>query len=168
MNLASEFLIRSLLIGAGATLTMDLWSAALRRFGIPSLDFALLGRWLAHLPRGRFIHTGIASTAPVPGELWFGWCAHYAIGVSFAALLLAIFGLEWGRSPTLGAALLVGVSTVLAPWFLLQPGLGAGVASSRTKTPLFNAFKSLASHTVFGLGLFLSARATALLVSEIN
>lgn len=165
MNTVSEFAVRSLLIGAGATLTMDLWNAALRRFGIPSLDFALLGRWLAHLPRGRFIHTSIASSAPARGERWIGWCAHYTIGIGFAALLLGLFGLQWGRSPTLGAALFVGIITVLAPWFVLQPGLGAGIASSKTKNPLFNALKSLATHTVFGFGLFLWAHVTALLIT---
>jgi hypothetical protein len=168
MNPTSEFLIRSVLIGAGATLTMDIWSAALRRLGIPSLDFALLGRWIAHLPRGRFIHERIVNSAPVRGELWIGWCAHYSIGVTFAALLLTLFGLQWGRSPTLVPALLVGVITVVAPWFVLQPGLGAGIASRKTKRPVLSAFKSLVSHTVFGFGLFLSAHATALLVSVFN
>jgi hypothetical protein len=168
MNTTAEFLLRSLLIGTGATLTMDVWSAALRRLGVPSLNFAFLGRWLAHLPRGRFIHESIAGTTPVRGELWIGWCAHYSIGVTFAALLLTLFGLQWGRSPTLGPALLVGVITVVAPWFVLQPGLGAGIASRKTKRPVSSAFKSLVSHTVFGLGLFLSAHATTLLVSAFN
>ncbi|HKO91547.1 MAG TPA: DUF2938 family protein, partial [Polyangiaceae bacterium] len=93
MNLAGEFLVRSTLIGAGATLVMDLWAALLRRFGVPSLNFALLGRWIAHLPQGRWLHESIAKTAPVRGERWLGWCAHYGIGVSFAALLLVSFGL---------------------------------------------------------------------------
>lgn len=165
MHPAYEFLSRSILIGVGATLTMDIWSAVLRRLGIPSLNFAFLGRWIAHLARGRFFHQSIAHAAPVRGELWIGWSAHYLIGITFAALLLIVFGLEWGRSPSLAPALFVGVVTVVAPWFVLQPGLGAGIASSKTKTPAFNAFKSLISHTVFGIGLYLSAHATALLVS---
>lgn len=168
MNATSEFLVRSLLIGAGATLTMDVWNGALKRLGIPSLNFAYLGRWLAHLPRGQFIHRSIASTTRVSGERWIGWGAHYSIGVLFAALLLGMFGLRWAHSPTVGEALFIGTITVLAPWFLLQPGLGAGIASSKTNTPVFNALKSLVSHTVFGFGLFLSARATALLASFIN
>lgn len=168
MNTTAEFLLRSVLIGAGATLTMDVWSATLRRFGIASLNLAFLGRWLAHIPRGRLIHQRIADATPVRGELWLGWCAHYSIGITFAALLLTLFGLQWGRSPTLAPALIVGIITVLAPWFVLQPGIGAGVASSRTKAPAFNALKSLVSHTVFGFGLFFSAHATALLVSVGN
>jgi hypothetical protein len=165
MSHTSEFIVRSMLIGAGATVTMDVWAAVLRRLGIPSLDFALVGRWIANLPRGRWRHESIARTAAVRGERLIGWCAHYAIGISFAALLLLTFGLEWGRAPTPGPALFIGVVTVLAPWFVLQPALGAGIASSKTPAPVFNSLKSLMTHTVFGVGLFIAARATVSIAS---
>jgi hypothetical protein len=165
MNQTSEFVVRSLLIGGGATVTMDLWAAILRRFGVPSLDLALLGRWIAHIPRGRWIHQSIARTAPVRAERLLGWCAHYAIGVSFAALLLFAFGLQWAHTPTLLPALLIGIPSVVAPWFVLQPALGAGIASSKTPKPLFNAMKSLVTHIVFGFGLFIAASGTASLVT---
>lgn len=165
MNATSELVVRSVLIGAGATMTMDLWAAVLRRFGIPSLDLALVGRWIAHVPHGTWRHAGIARTPPVRGERVVGWVAHYAIGISFAALLLIAFGSEWGRAPTLAPALFIGVVTVAAPWFVLQPALGAGIASSRTQAPVFNALKSLVTHTVFGFGLFLAARATVAVVA---
>jgi len=164
MTTTTEFVSRSILIGVGATLTMDLWAAVLRRFGVPSLNFALLGRWIGHIPRGRFIHASIASSAPVRGELLIGWSAHYAIGITFAALLVATFGLEWARAPTLPPALLIGVVTVVAPLLVLQPAMGAGIASSKTPRPVFNSVKSLVTHTVFGFGFFLAARAGALLV----
>jgi hypothetical protein len=156
-----EPIVRSILIGAGATLVMDLWAAALRRLGIPSLDFALLGRWVGHLVRGRLAHESIARAAPIAGERALGWATHYAIGVSFAGLLLATFGMTWAASPTLLPALFIGVVTVAAPLLVLQPALGAGVASRRTSAPLFNSLKSLATHVVFGLGLYLAARVTA-------
>lgn len=165
MTTALELVLRSFLIGIGATLTMDLWAALLRRLGIPSLNFALLGRWIGHMPRGRWFHDSIARATPVRGERVIGWCVHYAIGISFALLLLTTFGLEWARSPTPWPALLIGIVTVLAPWLVLQPAFGAGIASSKTPTPLFNAFKSLVTHIVFGLGLFLTAHATALLAA---
>lgn len=156
-----EFVARAALIGVGATLVMDLWALLLKQVGVPSLNFALLGRWIGHLPSGRVRHESIAKAAPVRGELWIGWLAHYSIGISFAALLLAVFGLGWARSPSPGPALLVGIVTVLAPWFVLQPAMGAGIASSKTPRPLFNGLKSLATHVVYGLGLYLSALATA-------
>lgn len=164
MSKGIEFVLRSVLIGAGATLAMDIWAALLRRFGIPSLNFALLGRWVGHLPEGRWVHDSISRAAPVPHETVIGWCAHYTIGISFAALLLGTFGLEWARSPRLYPALCVGVATVVAPLLILQPALGAGIASSRTPAPVFNSLKSLVTHVVFGVGLFLAARATAALI----
>jgi hypothetical protein len=164
VNESIEWVVRSLLIGAGATLLIDLWAALLKRFGVPSLNLALLGRWIGHMPQGRLRHAHIAEAPPVTGERLIGWAAHYGIGIAFAALLLLIFDLRWARSPTLGPALLVGVVTVVAPLFVLQPALGAGVASSKTPAPLFNSLKSLVTHTVFGLGLFLAASATATLI----
>jgi hypothetical protein len=156
-----EVAVRAVAMGVGATLTMDIWAAVLRRFGVPSLRFELLGRWVGHLPRGRWWHEDIARTPPVRGERLLGWCAHYAIGIGFAALLLAVHGLAWARSPTLTPALVIGVVTVVAPLLVLQPALGAGIASWKTPRPLFNSCKSLVTHTVFGVGLFLAAWATA-------
>lgn len=159
-----ELVLRALLIGAGATAGMDLWALLLRRIGIPSLDLAWLGRWVGHLARGRFRHDSIARASPVPGERALGWSAHYAIGITFAALLLALQGPEWARSPTFTPALIVGLLTVVAPLLVLQPALGLGIASSRTPRPLFNAMKSVVTHTVFGVGLWLSARLAALIL----
>lgn len=157
MRTAIECVFRSVFIGAGATLVIDGWAALLRRFGVPSLNFAMLGRWIGHLLQGRLTHESIAKASPVRRELLLGWLAHYAIGISFAGLLLATFGLAWARSPTLGPALIVGVGTVVAPLFILQPALGAGIASSKTPTPVFNTLKSLTTHIVFGVGLFVAA-----------
>lgn len=159
MHTTIELVLRSTFIGAGATLVIDVWAALLRRFGVPSLNFAYLGRWIGHLRRGRLIHESIAKAAPVRRELLIGWFAHYAIGISFAALLLTVFGLDWARAPTLGPALLIGVGTLPAPLFILQPALGAGIASSKTPTPALNTLKSLTTHAVFGVGLFLAATA---------
>jgi hypothetical protein len=163
MNATLEFAVRAVLIGAGATLVMDLWALLLKQIGIPSLNFAHLGRWILHLPKGKWVHESIAKAAPVRGELIVGWCAHYSIGLGFAALLLATFGLRWARSPSLLPALGIGVATVVAPLFVLQPALGAGIASSKTPRPLFNSMKSVVTHGVFGLGLYLAALATAAL-----
>lgn len=107
---------------------------------------------------------GIAQARPVPGELALGWIAHYATGLAFAALLAGIQGLAWLRAPTLVPAVATGVATVAVPLFLMQPGMGAGVASSRTPAPLKNCLRSVLTHAVFGLGLYLSAMAAAWLM----
>ncbi|MFN8090812.1 MAG: DUF2938 domain-containing protein [Vicinamibacteria bacterium] len=149
----------SVLVGGGATLVMDAWLLFLRRaFGVRTLDYAMLGRWLAHVPRGTFVHESIAKAAPVRGERALGWCAHYGIGIAFAALLLGLTGVEWVRTPSLPPALGIGLLTVLAPLFVLQPALGAGIASSRLPNPNASRLRSVATHAVYGLGLYASAR----------
>lgn len=161
MDQALEIALRTLVIGAGATAVADLWGLLLKSLGVPMLDFAYLGRWVGHMPAGRWFHARIAEAAPVKGERYLGWGLHYAIGIAFAALLVSLFGLQWVRHPTLLPALGVGVSTVAAPLFIMQPALGAGIASSKTPAPFRNILKSLANHTVFGLGLYLAASIAA-------
>ena len=150
--------IAALLIGGGATLFMDLWAALQRRLlGTPSLNYALVGRWIGHLWRGRFSHKNIATAPPIRGETALGWFAHYATGVVFAAALLAMWGIEWARNPTLGPALLVGGATVAAPFLILQPGMGAGVAARKTPQPAVSRLRSLVAHISFGIGLYAAA-----------
>ncbi len=159
-----ELVLRAVLIGAGATVVMDLWSLVQRRvFKVPSLDYAMVGRWLGHMPRGCFIHEAIARATPVPGERAIGWTAHYLTGILFAAALLAICGPDWARAPTLMPALLAGLVTVAAPFLILQPGIGAGVAASRTPAPGMARIRSIITHLVFGLGLYIAAKALAVL-----
>ena len=150
-----DYLVCAFLIGAGATAATDLWAIARKRLlGIPSPNYGLVGRWLAHMRRGRFRHDSIAAAAPVHGERLIGWTAHYLTGVAFAAILLGIWDLAWVRHPTLGPALIVGIGTVAAPFLAMQPGMGAGIAASRTPRPAAARFQSLVTHAIFGLGLY--------------
>jgi hypothetical protein len=159
------FLLYAILIGAGATVVMDLWVLFRTRvLGVPPVNYRVLGRWIGHFPQGRFVHDNIAKASPVPGELAIGWAAHYAIGVVFAALLLAIFGLDWARQPTPLPALAVGLATVAAPLFIMQPGMGMGIAASKTPNPATARLRSLVVHAVFGIGLYLSALLLAPLI----
>ncbi|HET9415923.1 MAG TPA: DUF2938 family protein, partial [Candidatus Limnocylindria bacterium] len=99
---------------------------------------------------------------PVPGERALGWAAHYAIGIGFAIPLLLIGGLDWARSPTILLPMLVGMGTILAPWLVMQPAMGAGIAASRTPNPGAARLRNLATHAVYGIGLYLSAVALSL------
>ena len=157
MELTLQFLIRVILLGTLATVLLDLWILLLKRLKVPMLDMALLGRWLGRLLQGRLTRGPIAAAASVRGERGIGWAAHYAIGIVFASLFTGVIGDAWMRQPTLVPALLFGIATVAAPLFILQPAMGAGIASSRTRTPLRNVAKSVVNHAVFGGGLFLSA-----------
>jgi hypothetical protein len=133
----------------------DLWAVVRTRlFGVAPPDFGLVGRWLAHVARGRFRHDSIAGAPRVRGERAIGWIGHYLIGISFAAVLIGTWGIEWLGQPSLGPALFVGIVTVVAPYFVLQPGMGAGIAASRTPRPATARLHSLVTHAIFGLGLY--------------
>ena len=148
-------MIEAVLIGVGATAFLDLWSAVRARLtATQTPDYALVGRWLGYLPRGRFFHDAIARSAAIRGERTIGWIAHYAIGIAFAGILLAAWGREWAQNPTLVPALIVGIGSVAAPFLLMQPGMGAGIAGSRTPRPAATRLQSLVTHAVFGLGLY--------------
>ncbi len=137
---------------------------ALRRaLRVQTLDYALPGRWIGHFPRGRFAHPRIAAAEPVQGERAMGWLAHYSIGIAFALMLLALQGPSWAQSPTLLPPLLVGLGTVTAPWFVMQPAFGAGVAGSKTPKPLAGRLRNLSTHLVFGIGLYLTPLALSVL-----
>jgi hypothetical protein len=136
---------------------MDVWLALLKQFGVRTLDFALLGRWVGHMFRGEFMQPAIGKASPIRNELALGWFTHYAVGIAFAGLLFGVQGPAWLRNPSLVPALIVGVCTVAAPLFVMQPAMGAGFAASKTPTPLKNCIRSIINHAVFGIGLYLSA-----------
>ncbi|MCY1457414.1 hypothetical protein D9M71_747140 [compost metagenome] len=64
-------------------------------------------------------------------------------------------------------ALLFGLASLAAPFFILQPGMGAGIAASRTPRPNTARLRSLMAHTVFGIGLYLAAWGSTLLLARI-
>jgi hypothetical protein len=141
-----------LLTGAGATAATDLWVILRRRmFGTPLPNFALVGRWIAHMTHGRFAHDSIAAAPAVHAERAVGWITHYATGMAFALLLPVFWGREWIERPTLLPALIVGIGTVAAPFFVMQPAMGL----KPTSTARLHSF---AMHAVFGIGLYLAGK----------
>jgi Protein of unknown function (DUF2938) len=158
MSIEAHYILGAIAIGIGATLLMDLWNLFLKRaFSIPSLNYCLLGRWLRHMPEGTFRHASITAAPQKPFECAVGWIAHYTIGVAFALGFVVLASGDWLARPTLMVALLYGIGTVVFPFFIMQPSLGLGFAASRTPKPMQARLKSLVTHTVFGVGLYLCA-----------
>lgn len=164
MSIEIETLARITWIGVGATAILDAWNFVQRRFGVPTLNFAMLGRWIGGMRKGQWLHVAIAKAPPVIGESAIGWAAHYAIGIAFAIILVAALGVSWLESPTPTPAILIGMATVAAPLFVMQPAMGSGFVSSKTATPLRNCAKSFVNHTVFGVGMYLAALLAAQMV----
>ncbi len=148
-------------VGIGATACMDAWLWLAARLGLPNTGFAMLGRWVGHFAHGRFAHAAVAKAAPIRFERGLGWLTHYAVGIVYAALLVGLLGGEWLLRPTLMPAVAFGVLTVAAPWFVMQPAMGAGFLAMETPAPLRNALRNLANHAVFGVGLYVAAAVRA-------
>ncbi|MEO8227759.1 MAG: DUF2938 family protein [Gemmatimonadota bacterium] len=164
MRVGAIDLLGGALVGLGATLMMDIWNTFLKpTFGIASLNYCMLGRWVRHLPSGVMRHASIAGSRSMPHECTVGWMAHYSIGAMLAVTFVVIGPREWLAQPTFLPALIFGVVTVVFPFFVLQPSLGFGIAGSRTPKPAQARLKSLVTHVVFGLGLYVCALAGTLL-----
>ncbi|WPE20064.1 DUF2938 domain-containing protein [Shinella zoogloeoides] len=150
-----ELLLKGVAIGIGATVLMDVWAVVLWkvfRQGRP--NWAPVGRWFWHLKDGTVFHDDIGRAEPYAAELALGWIGHYAVGILYGVILALVMGAGWFAAPTFLPAWILGIVTVGAGWFLLQPGLGIGVAAS--KLPNANTVRALnlVAHTVFALGLY--------------
>jgi Protein of unknown function (DUF2938) len=148
----------AILIGLGATLTFDLWALFLKHaFKIAPSNICLVGRWLRYMPEGIFTHSNIASAPQKSGECAVGWIAHYMIGTTLAIAFAALAGNSWLQHPTLIPAVVFGVVTVLAPFFIMQPSFGLGFAASKAARPAQARLRSVMNHAAFGVGLYIFA-----------
>jgi Protein of unknown function (DUF2938) len=155
MDTLALSLVSAILMGLGATLTFDLWGLFLKQaFNITPSNICLVGRWLRYMPAGTFRHSNIGSTPQKSAECAVGWIAHYTIGMTFAIAFVTLVGNNWLQHPTLIPAIIFGVVTVLAPFFIMQPLLGLGYAASKTPNPTQARLRSLMNHTAFGVGLY--------------
>jgi hypothetical protein len=158
MSIEANDVLGAMAIGIGATLVMDLWNLFLKRsFSIPSLNYCLLGRWIRHMPAGTLRHRSITAAPQKPFDCTVGGIAHYTIGVVFAVVFVVFTSGDWLARPTVLPALLYGIGTVVFPFFIMQPSLGLGIAASRTPNPTQARLKSLLTHGVFGVGLYVCA-----------
>lgn len=157
-----EFLWRSLVIGIGGTAAMDIWALFLKAaFGMALPNWGLVGRWFAHVGKGKLFHDDIGAATPVANELSLGWFFHYLTGIIYAGILVWLAGPAWVQNPTFLPALIIGLVTVGAGWFILQPGMGAGWAASRKPNPWKIRALNIAAHVMFAAGLYGTARMMA-------
>ena len=145
-------------MGLVATAMMDAWAVLLRRAaGVPAPNWAMVGRWVAHVPGGRVFHNDIADATAVSGEQNIGWVFHYAVGVVYGIALAFLMGPVWLAAPTFLPAWVFSIFMLGFGWFLLQPGMGLGWAAAKTPNPAKARVLGLLAHTVFGAGLWLGA-----------
>ena len=148
-------IVKGLVIGVLATLMMDMWALLLKHgFHVAVTDWAMVGRWVGYFPRGRFFHSPIAASPAIPHERVLGWCVHYATGIVYSLLYLGILQYVLHIGPTLFSAVIFGLTTLVSPWLIMQPGMGAGVFSVNAPKPWTARLKSISMHVVFAAGLY--------------
>lgn len=90
----------------------------------------------------------------VLNESAIGWGVHYLTGILYAVGYMMILHLL-NASPSMLSALLFGIVTVLAPWFIMLPGFGMGVCARKIPKSYIILIQSLLGHSVFGFSLYL-------------
>ncbi|MEG3133104.1 DUF2938 domain-containing protein [Rouxiella sp. T17] len=153
-----DTVFHAVITGIGATLVMDLWSLFQKYIiSIPPLKYALVGRWVLWMFKGKFRHNTIVSTDSVQGEMLTGWVFHYLTGILVAFIPFLLEGPDWFHEPSLVTALLVGLLTLFAPFMILQPAFGFGIAASHTRRPWLARRLSVLTHVAYGFGLYIAA-----------
>ena len=151
-------LYAGVIIGLTGTALMDVWVIFLKRvFDIAPPNWAMVGRWVAHLKSGKVFHDDIAEALAFPSENLVGWIFHYFVGFIYVVIFMLLVGKEWLSELTLLPVWLYAISIILVGWFLLHPGLGLGMALAKTENPFRGRWMGLMTHSVFGLGMWFGA-----------
>lgn len=151
-----QLAIQGLLIGAIATIGMDVWTIVVTYIlRLPTTDWAMVGRWFGHMPRGVFVHRPIAEAAPITNELAIGWIAHYVTGLVYGLIYLHGLRILFSKDPSLMSALVFGLLTLVFPWFVMQPGMGIGVFATKSPRPAVIRLINVSMHAVFGASLYI-------------
>ncbi len=153
-----EIISYILLLGIISTIFMDLVGfMQLRLTNSPGLNYAFVGRWaLSILLKGQFKHAPIMTTPSIAGEKILGWSLHYLIGTIFAALMVFCIINNNQVEPDFIAAIATGIISLIAPYFIMQPGFGFGIAASKLPAANKVRLKSFIAHLSYGLGLYLA------------
>ena len=150
--------IEIVVVGVIATTIMDLYQQIIRMIsGLARTNWALVGRWVVQMTRGRFVHDTIEDAPQVNGEDGIGWMFHYFVGIVFAGLYLIVVYGPLGSQPTIVNGLVFGLVTLAFPWLIMQPALGFGAFALKLPNATSVRVQNLASHLVFGAALYIGA-----------
>ena len=149
------FILNAIVAGIVATVVLDLWQRVLHAVtGIPATNWGIVGRWFAHMPRGRFIHDAIAEAEPVANEAVIGWTLHYLIGILYGVVYVGLIVFVLSGTPSVLNGFLFGLASVTIPWFVMQPALGVGIMGSKAPNPAVPRYTALAAHCLYGIALY--------------
>lgn len=144
-------------LGLGATIFTDAAGCLRQGWAATHGFYCLVGRWIGLVPRVGVLHDDIRSAPSVVSEAAVGWAAHIALGLLYGIGFVALFGPTALGAPKLWQGVGFGLVTVLVPWLIFQPLFGWGIAGSKMPKPWQLRLRGAVTHTIFGIGLWLSA-----------
>jgi hypothetical protein len=140
------------IIGVLACASLDLWQRILLIFfKIPTSNWKLVGRWLLRFLKTRsWVQNDLLKNKEMKNELLIGWLFHYFVAIVYALFYYFLVKLEllnygWADG------LLFGIVSVLVPWFVFMPAMGAGILANRTENPKLACSLAVFSHSIFGV-----------------
>lgn len=147
--------LQILLLGVFATAAIDIWATFSNKvLKFPRTNWAMVGRWLGHIPNGKFMHDPVSAAQEISYEEVLGWMFHYFIGIAYAAFYVLIVFLVLNGEPSLLSAWVFGLVTILSPWFIMQPCLGMGFFASKAAQPNLVRLQNFFIHSIFGIALY--------------
>jgi len=150
-----EILFKIIFLGLVATVAIDIWATfSNKTLKFPRTNWAMVGRWLGHIPNGKLIHNAINTSPKIKYENTLGWLFHYFIGFLYAGFYVALVTLYQADEPSVLFAWLFGLVTILSPWFIMQPSLGMGICASKAPKPNMVRLQNFIIHSIFGLALY--------------
>jgi hypothetical protein len=120
---------------------------------IIKIDVVAIGRMTFGWTRGRFRYGHPGEMEEAAGEKLYGHLTHYAIGVAFAVPYVLAWTLLVKDPASPAWAVVYGVATTGASWFLVYPLMGFGAFGRRSPHGLRASLSPLANHLFFGLGM---------------
>jgi hypothetical protein len=146
--------LKGVIAGVLGTVAMDLLNYLFARIGLISkIDVATIGRMATGWVHGRFRYGHPSEMEQVTNEMFFGYIAHYCIGVSLALPYVLGWDLLVGRPASPAWTLAYGVATTVASWFFVYPSMGFGVFGWRSPEGIKSTISSLVNHLFFGVGM---------------
>ena len=154
MSLVVEMVVS----GVVATLFMDVWQRiVLPPLGVPPGNWGLVGRWFVSAGQGRLFPGPAVALPAARNEVAIGWIGHYAVGIVYGVVYVAVIRFWLGLEPGPVNGLVFGILSVVVPWLFFMPAMGNGVLGSRTPNPAKACLLAFLAHGVFGLGLGVGA-----------
>jgi len=140
--------------GVLGTLAMDSLNYLFARAGtLLRIDMDMIGRMAVGWAHGRFYYEHPGEMEKVANEKLYGYVTHYTIGVGLAVPYVLGWDLLIGGPASPAWALVYGVATTAASFFLVYPSMGLGLYGRRSPEGIRAPLSSLANHLFYGVGI---------------